>query len=142
MFEKALSRSRGPSGKYFEAYLIRRTVGKVLGAMPKEYLSDILSKERFSKASRDEICNTIEIIGAMDNENLVNILEVPLGHSDFMVREKVIFNLGRMKGQNSAQLLKIALQDPDEKLHNAALDTLKNRKDEFAKQILTADYKK
>ena len=105
MFEKALSRSRGPSGKYFEAYLIRRTVGKV--------------------------------IGAMDNENLVNILEVPLGHSDFMVREKVIFNLGRMKDQNSAQLLKIALQDPDEKLHNAALDTLKNRKDEFAKQILT-----
>ncbi len=142
MFEKALFQSRGPSGKYFEAYLVRRTVGRVLGAMPKEYLSGILSEERFSNASRDEISNTIEIIGAMDNENLVNILEVPLKHPDFMIRRKVIFNLSKMKGRNSAQLLKIALQDPDEKLRNVALDTLKNRKDEFAKQILAVDYEK
>lgn len=136
MLKKALFESGEPEGKDFEAYLIRRTVGKILGQMPNEDLSNILAKKSFINLPPNESCNLIEIIGAMEKEEILNLLEAPLKDANFMTRKKTIFNLSKMKGQESARLLAIALKNEDTELREEALRALKNRKDEFAKQIL------
>lgn len=136
LIERALFEKGVPEGKYFEAYLRRRTVGKLLSQIPKDDLLRILEKEKFTDAPPYVVKNLIEIVGAMENENAVQFMAKVFKAADAVIRRKIIFTLGKMKGPSSAELLEAVLKGPDSKLAEEAMEALKNRKDEFAAAIL------
>lgn len=136
LLENALFQTGVPEGKYFEAYLRRRTIGKILSQMPKESLLGVLAKERFVDSPPYLTKNLIEVIGAIESEELVSILEIPLRDKEPGIRKKVIFALSKMKGKASARLLIEALKDSDSSMRQAALQALKSRKDEAAHSVV------
>lgn len=136
LIEEALFEKGVESGKYFEAYLRRFTIGKILNRLPKENIRRFL-KEKSADLRPYIVKNLIELIGATEDDELIKILEIPLKHTDAVIRKKVIFVLGKLKGKESAVLLGEALKDTDASLRKHALDILKSRKDNFALQALT-----
>jgi len=140
LIEEALFEKGVQSGKYFEAYLRRVTIGKILSRLPKGNFL-ITLKERCSDARPYIIKNLIELIGATEDDEVVKILDAPLKHTDAAIRRKTIFTLGKLKGKVSAALLGEALKDRDISLRKYALSILKNRRDNFAAQV-RAQYSK
>ncbi len=135
LIEAALFEEGVQSGKYFEAYLRRVTIAKILKRLPKESVLNFL-KEKFSDARFFIIKSLIELIQATDDEEIIGALEIPISHSDLSIRKKTIFVLSKLKGKISAVLLIKALEDADGDLRKFALDMLKSRGDEFAIQAV------
>lgn len=136
LVNKALFETGVPEGKYFEAYLRKRTVGRILDHIPKEEIAILLPKERFSDPKLFVVKNLIDIIGGMESESAVMLLEIPLQNQDPGIRKKVVFALSKMKGRDSAYLLGKALKDADTNISSEALHALQTRKDNFAKGVL------
>ncbi len=78
----------------------------------------------------------IEIIGSIENEGVIEILKPLLEYQNDSIRKKVVFNLNKSKGYQSAKLLGEALKDEVSNIRKEALRQLKARKDDFAVQIL------
>ena len=133
LFDKGIS-----EGKYFEAYLRRRTIGRILAHIPKENISNIMAKEIPADSPDYMLKNLIEIVGAMEHEEIVGILRIPLHSPDISIRRKAVFTLGKMRAQESALLLIEALKDTDTRIVKEALLALKGRKDNFAADALKA----
>lgn len=130
LFEKGI-----PDGKYFEAYMIRRTIGKVLDYMPKEVLLTTL-KEKFADPRLFISKNLIELIGAMESDESSSILEIPIVHPEVTIRRKVLFALRKKGGEQSARLLVKLLKDNDADIRREALRILKRRGDDISKRLL------
>jgi len=132
LIDKALFEKGVPEGKYFEAYLRRRTIGKILDQIPKETLLKILTKEKFLNSPVYVVKNLIEVIGGMEKEDIVSVLNIPLDNPDAAIKRKVIFTLSKMKGEQSAGLLLSISRDTNQTVSREALNALRNRKDPFA----------
>ena len=126
-----------PEGKYFEAYLRRRVIARILDCMPSELVLNIF-KNRFMSVKSYLTNNLIEIIAAMESEDIAEALEPVLSGPDPAVRRKVIFVLGKMKSGRSARLLLKISGDKDKEAAGLALRTLKGRADEAAKLVIKA----
>ena len=135
LLESALFTQGVESGKYFEAYLRRTAIGKILSLLPKEN-NLILFKDKFSDNRAYVINNLIELVGAIGDEKIVSVLKIPLGHQDASIRKKTIFVLGKLRGKESAGLLAEALSDGDVSLRKFAARTLKSRNDEYSAEII------
>jgi diguanylate cyclase (GGDEF)-like protein len=133
LFEKGIS-----EGKYFEAYLRRRTIGRILAHISKESILSIMIKEIPADSPDYMLKNLIEIVGAMEHEEIVGILRIPLHSPNIIIRRKAVFALSKMKGQESALLLTETLKDTDTKIARESLSALKARKDHFAADALKA----
>lgn len=136
LIERALFQEGVPEGKYFEAYLKRCTIGRVLNFLLDDDLINTVVKDKFVSSEAFVVKNLVEIIGAMGNEEVVKILKLPLEHPDPQIRRKVIFTLSKLKGEESAKLLEFAAHDKDEETSREALQALKSRKDDYARQLL------
>ena len=137
LVDAALFERGVPEGGYFEAYLRRRTIAKILEQVPKENLLGLL-KEKFSDKRGYIIKNLIELIGSMEDGQILKILEIPLKHAEVIIRRKTIFVLSKRKEKESTLILAQALKDEDEILRKYALRILKNRTDNFAQEVLKA----
>lgn len=126
-----------PEGKYFEAYMRRRVIARILDWMPIELVLNIF-KNRFMSAKSYLMNNLIEIIAAMESEDIAEALESVLSGPDHAVRRKAIFVLGKMKSGRSARLLLKISGDKDKEAAGLALRTLKGRADEAAKLVIKA----
>ncbi len=72
LIERALFEKGVPQGKYFEAYLRRCTIGRVLNILMDEIIINTVVKEKFLTVTEPYLLkNFIEIIGAMGNEDTV-----------------------------------------------------------------------
>jgi len=136
LIDKALCETGVPQGKYFEAYLHRRTIGRVLNLLINENVVDQYMKEKLTNSPVYIIKNLMELIGTMENEYAVKMMRLPLAHADQGIRRKAVFTLGKMKGMESAEILRETLRDPDPVIAREALQALKNRKDPAAAQVL------
>lgn len=135
LIEEAVFEEEVPEGKYFDAYLKRRAIGRILEQTFKEGLLSLL-EERCSDPRLYIIKNLVELIGAMEDEEIIKILEVPLKHPDTFIRRKATFALRKRKGKNSARLLGETLKDEDARIRKEALRILKARNDDFSRNIL------
>lgn len=135
LIEEALFEKGVESGRYFEAYLRRFNIGKVLSRLPQDELL-VLFKEKLSHPEPYIVRNLIEVIRVMENDAMTNILEIPLKHKEAFIRRKTIFALSKLKGEASTKLLAEALKDTEASLRKYALSILKNRKDEASIKIL------
>ena len=124
-----------PEGKYFEAYLRRRVIAKILDRMPEDAVRNIF-KDKFTAAKSYAANNLIEIISAMESEDMAEALELPLAGADPSTCRKVIFVLGKMKSGKSAKLLLKILRDKNKEAASLAGRALKNRIDQPAKQAV------
>ncbi len=136
LLDKALFETGVPEGKYFEAYLRRRMVGKVLENMPVADLLAVINEGMFDNSKPYIVKNLIEIIGAMDNPEVIKVLSIPLKNPDATIRRKVVFTLSRMRDIESTRLLGLALKDGDTALRQEALQYLKARKDDYSVNLL------
>ncbi len=136
LIEEALFEKGVQSGKYFEAYLRRVTISKILKRLPKESVLSFL-KEKFADPRLFIIKSLIELVQATDNEEIISVLEIPIKHSDPSIRKKTIFVLSKLKGKISAVLLSKALNDADADLRQFAFEMLQSRTDEFAVGVVT-----
>lgn len=140
LIEEALFEKGVQSGKYFEAFLRRYTIAKIIGRLPKENLIAKL-KQKCSDSRPYIIKNLIELVEASEDDEIIKVLEIPIKHADASIRKKTIFSLGKLKNKTGTQLLSRALKDTDVSLRKYALGILKNRKDDFAKQALAEQAK-
>ncbi len=137
LLEEALFEGEVPEGKYFDTYLKRRAIAKILEqAFPEGLLS--LLEEKCLDPNLNRVKNLVELIGAMEGEEIIKVLGVALEHEDTSLRRKVIFALRKRKGENSARLLGEALKDEDARIRKEALRILKDRNDDSSRNILKA----
>ncbi len=138
LIEKILFEEGVQEGKYFEAYLRRRTIGKILNRMPIEVVSLHLKEKILSARHGREyiVKNIVEAIGSIENEEVVGVLEPLIKYPNIALRGKIILNLSKRQGERSAFLLGEALSDENEGIRNNAREYLKNRKDDFALAVL------
>lgn len=136
LIEEALFEKGVQSGKYFEAYLRRVTISKILKRLPKESVLSFL-KGKFADPRLFIIKSLIELVKATDDEEIISVLEIPIEHSDPAIRKKTIFVLGKQKGKTSAVLLSKALNDADSDLRQFAFEMLQSRTDDFAVRVVT-----
>ena len=82
--------------------------------------------------------NLIELIGAMEDEEALKSLEIPLESRELILRKKAVFVLGKIHNNTSTMLLSQALRDEDAGLRRSALDLLKSRSDDKSREALAA----
>ncbi len=140
LIEAALFEEGVQSGKYFEAYLRRVTISKILKRLPKESVLSFL-KEKFADPRLFIIKSLIELVQATDDEEIISVLEIPIKHNDPAIRKKTAFVLGKLKGKISAVLLSKMLNDADADLRQFALEMLQSRTDDFAVGVITEHVK-
>lgn len=135
LIEKAVFEEKTVGEKYFEAYLKRRIIGKIFNGMPLDSFLMHL-KEKLSDPRDYVVKGLLEIIGSIENEGVIEILEPLLKYPNASIRKKLILNLNKTKGQQSAKLLGEALKDEVLNIRKEALRQLKARRDDFALQVL------
>ncbi|MCU0665664.1 MAG: diguanylate cyclase [Candidatus Omnitrophica bacterium] len=137
LVNEALCEKGVPEGKYFEAYLRRHTIGKILASMPVDLVCRFLPAERFNDVHIAVVKNLIELVGAMDREEALDALVPALNHSDINIKRKAIFVLSKMRGLRSAQLIASCSSDESGHIRSQAIHVLQERPDSFAKQVLS-----
>jgi diguanylate cyclase (GGDEF)-like protein len=135
LIEEGLFVEGVPEGNYFEAYLRRRTLGRILGQMP---LQDVLShlKERLADPREFIVKNLIELVRSIQNDDVLIVLEPLIKHPNAQIRRKIVICLGKRSEYQSARLLGAFLIDKEQEIRKEALQYLKERKDGSATRVL------
>ncbi|RKY38352.1 MAG: hypothetical protein DRP75_04655, partial [Candidatus Omnitrophota bacterium] len=123
LVEEAIGEHRVPKQGYFEAYLRRFTLARVLKQMPRESFPLIREKIRDSRPFI--VCNLIELIRAIGEEELISTLEIPLKQGSVDIRKKVVFTLAKMRSKESIRLLEEARKDENEEIRKQAEEALR-----------------
>lgn len=110
MADEAVVKSLG----YFNAFLRRRIIGEILAGLIKSGEGQTIAQllEQNMKSRQESIVkNAVELLADIRCEEIVHLLEYPLGHLDKKIRIKAVFALGKIGGKQSISFLNAAVQE-------------------------------